>query len=181
MATVFSRLANSGRLAPGEQSNHLAAPALPDDGPVPQLLGHESAQQQAMAPVWRNSFEYSEWFTIGGVSGTYRFECPYDSLCEVNVITFTASDQASATFSISDAITLANTTTIVAGTAQSRGLMPFWTAAATQFPLTDCWMPLYGKPTLVFQTTVAAAHAAWITFQFRRRINAMNVYTVSER
>lgn len=149
-------------------------------GPIPELLAHEGAERAVALPVWKPLYEVSEYFTLGGLTGEYRMVAPYDGACEMNILTFAASDQASATLSVGEPLVISNATTYDPA-AGGRGLVPFWTAGANSYPIGDSWVPLVNKPTIVFQCTVAASHAAWICIQFRRRINAAGVYTVAER
>lgn len=127
------------------------------------------------AVVWSPKYELSPVLTFGGPTGNYSLPPFWPTPAEYRLVSVVANDAATVILSQSpNPATPAATATLD----PSSGAIPQQvavTAGAGTISYHDGWQSLPAHTWLYLATTVATSKAAYISIQFRRRINPAGI------
>lgn len=127
------------------------------------------------AVVWSPKYEYSPVLTYGGPSGSFILPPVWPTPCEYRLVSVAANDAATVVLSQSpNPAAPAATETLD----PSSGTIPRQvavTAGAATLTYAEGWQALPAHAALYLATTVATSKAAWVSIQYRRRINPAGI------
>ena len=152
----------------------------PDD--ISRLAEHV-AEMRAALDASRPMFEVSTPVTVGGVPSASAYTClvRYASPCEVSIVSFTNTDSsAAATVILSTDPNLdlgaSNAATMTATLDGNQGFyVPASVLATTTLAGAPQWFPVQGETALYVRVNGSGSKAAYVTLQFRRRVNPSGV------
>lgn len=152
-------------------------------------LAERAAALQAALDGLHPEFEVTYPRTVGGVpsASAYTMLVPFASPCEVSVVSVTNTDSSSAAtviLSLDPNLDLAtsNVATMTAKLDGNQGFLYIASAlATTNLAGAPQWFPLQAESAVYVRVSGAGSNAAYITLQFRRRINALGVQSVAAR
>lgn len=158
------------------------------DADVSQIAERAAALHAALDGL-RPEFEVSSPRTVGGVpsASAYVMLVPFASPCEVSVVSVTNTDSSAAAtvvLSLDPNLDLAasNAATMTTTLDGNQGFLFLASVLATSNTGASAhWFPLQAESAVYVRVNGAGSKAAYVTLQFRRRINAMGVQSVSAR
>ncbi len=150
-----------------------------DDLDEPSRLDLKVAQLHTQLDAPTPAWEYSRPLTFGGVpaSTPYTFITPFDTPCEVCVISFVSAG-ATAIFGLltdTDSIAAPADTAVLGNTGWS---LAFAAAAITTVPMVENWYPVMQGQPLKLYVSGAGTKALWVNVQYRHRLTPAGVQTL---
>lgn len=146
-------------------------------------LAERVAELRASLDALRPAFEVSVPTTVGGAPAALAYTClvRYASPCEVSVVSLTNSDASHAATVILSTdpnldLLASNAATMTASLDGQQGFIFLGTVlASTTLAGAPQWFPVQGETALYVRVSGAGSNAAYVTLQFRRRINPSGV------
>jgi hypothetical protein len=149
-----------------------SSPVAPPEG-YAELLRAMNRLAGLLNHVWSPQYEYSPAVTFGGATGRFQLNPYFDTPGEWTVLQWAANDATTGTLGVNDDGAPSDTTVYDPSTYKPN--LPIVTAGALTVPGIATWMPIGRQNPLYLNITVANSKAAWVTVQFRRRVNSIGV------
>ena len=146
----------------------------------PNELGAKLEQMNRLlgamtAVVWSPRYEYSPVLTVGGPTGKYNLQPFWPTLCEYCLLSVIANEAATVILSTAPNPAPPADTATLDPSRQDAQQVAVTAAAGTLAYGGNAWQPLPAQGWLYLATTVANSKAAYVSIQYRRRINPAGI------
>lgn len=155
-----------------------ATPAAEPDQHSLQLLDELAAQVEQMRRaliVATDEFQVSEPLVFGGTTGSYSLPSEFSTPAQYRVVCCAFGGAGTATLSSDQGLTTPAVTGVIQPSARQQGIV-FAASAASTVSARSEWADLPPSASL-FLNVAVTTDSAWVTVQFRRRVNRAGIYS----